>query len=126
MPDAGACVNRTPDHDAVPLPLRYRPHDAAGRVLASLALVLACALIPRAGQVQTPPPGVFSSFQTNLVPAIGVALEPATMRSRVVGMDTQQVTAARLGQETLRLNLFDDIAVAVRIDGDICQTEPNR
>ena len=38
------------------------------------------------------------------------------MRSRVVQVDTDQVTAARLGQETLRLNLFDDAAVAVQID----------
>ncbi len=38
------------------------------------------------------------------------------MRSRVVGVDTQQVTAARLGRETLRLNLFDDAAVSVQID----------
>ena len=38
------------------------------------------------------------------------------MRSRVVGVDTQQVTAARLGQEALRLNLFEDAAVFVEID----------
>ena len=92
------------------------PIRSAGRVLACLAVVLACALVPRAGQAQAPPSGVFSSFQTDLVPDISSVFEPATMRSRVVGVDTQQVTAARLGQETLRLNLFDDAAVAVQID----------
>ena len=45
-----------------------------------------------------------------------MVLEPATMRSRVVGLDTQQLTAARLGQQALRLNLFDDAALNVRID----------
>ena len=91
--------------------------DRAGRgVLAWIAVLLACALIARVGQAQAPSPGVFSTFQTDLVPDISLALEPATMRSRVVGVDTQQLTAARLGQETLRLNLFDDVAVAVRID----------
>ena len=73
-------------------------------------------LIPRAGQAQAASSGVFSTLQTDPVPDIGVALEPATMRSRVVQVDTGQVTAARLGRETLRLNLFDDAAVAVRID----------
>ena len=73
-------------------------------------------MIPRAGHAQAPSPGVFSTLQTELVPDIGVALEPATMRSRVVSVDTQHVTAARLGRETLRLNLFDDAIVDVRID----------
>ena len=38
------------------------------------------------------------------------------MRSRVVSVDTQQVTAARRGREAMRLNLFDDAIVDVRID----------
>ncbi len=79
-------------------------------------MLLACTTIPLAGQAQAPSPGVFSTLQTELLPDIGVALEPATMRSRVVGLDTQQLTAARLGQPALRLNLFDDAAVNVRID----------
>ena len=79
-------------------------------------MLLACVLVPRAGQVQAPSPGIFSTFQTDLIPDIGVALEPATMRSRAVQVDTAQVTAARLGQETLRLNLFDDVALGVQID----------
>ena len=73
-------------------------------------------LIPRAGQAQAASSGVFSTLQTDLVPDIGVALEPATMRSRVVNVDTQRITAARLGRESLTLNLFDDTAVAVQID----------
>ena len=90
--------------------------NSAGRALACLAVLLACVLVPRAGQVQAPSPGIFSTFQTDLIPDIGVALEPATMRSRAVQVDTAQVTAARLGQETLRLNLFDDVALGVQID----------
>ena len=98
-------------------PLSRRLNNSDERVLAYLAvLLLACALIPRVGQAQAPPAGVFSTVQTDLVPDIGIALEPATLRSRVVQVDTAQVTAARLGQETLRLNLFDDVAVAVDID----------
>ena len=73
-------------------------------------------MIPRNGHAQASSPGVFSTLQTELVPDIGVALESATMRSRVVRVDTQQVTAARLGREALRLNLFDDAIVDVRID----------
>ena len=73
-------------------------------------------MIPRAGHAQAPYPGVFSALQTVRVPDIGVALGPATMRSRVVNVDTQQVTAARRGREAMRLNLFDDAIVDVRID----------
>lgn len=79
-------------------------------------MLLACLPMPAAGQAQAPSSGIFTTLRTELVPDIGVALEPATMRRRVVGVDTQQVTAARLGQETLRLNLFDDAAVSVQID----------
>ena len=79
-------------------------------------MLLACVLMPAVGQAQAPSPGVFSTLQTDLVPDIGVALEPATMRSRAVGVDTQRVAAARLGQQALRLNLFDDAAVSVQID----------
>ena len=79
-------------------------------------MLLASVLIVPSGRAQAPSPGVFSTLQTELVPDIGVALEPATMRSRVVGVDAQRVAAARLGQEALRLNLFDDAAVSVQID----------
>ena len=102
-------VERVPD-------MRFCSDNAASSVLAWIAVLLACAPIPLVGQAQAPSPGVFSTFQTDLIPDISLALEPATMRSRVVGVDSQQLTAARLGQETLRLNLFDDVAVAVRID----------
>ena len=96
--------------------VRFRAYNAAGRGLAFIAVLLASVLIVPSGRAQAPSPGVFSTLQTDLVPDIGVTLEPATMRSRVVGVDTQQVTAARLGRETLRLNLFDDAAVSVQID----------
>ena len=79
-------------------------------------MLLANVLIPRGVQAQTATAGVFSTLQTDLVPDISLALEPATMRSRVVQVDTAQVTAARFGRETLRLNLFDDEAVAVQIN----------
>ena len=80
------------------------------------AVFLAGAMTPRAGHAQAPSQGVFSALQADLVPDIGAALEPATIRSRVVQVDTGQVAAARLGRETLRLNLFNDAAVDVRID----------
>ena len=96
--------------------VRFRAYNAAGRGLAFIAVLLACVLMPAVGQAQAPSPGVFSTLQTDLVPDIGVALEPATMRSRAVGVDTQRVAAARLGQQALRLNLFDDAAVSVQID----------
>ena len=37
------------------------------------------------------------------------------MRSRVVQVDTQKITAARRGREILKLNLFDDAVVEVAI-----------
>ena len=91
-------------------------HRISGGVAVCFAVLLACAAIPRPGHAQGATPGVFSTLQTELVPDISVALEPATMRSRVVQVDTGQVIAARLGRETLRLNLFDDAAIAVQID----------
>ncbi len=96
--------------------VRFRAYSVVGRGPAFIALLLACVLTPAAGPAQAPSPGIFSTLRTDPVPDIGVALEPATMRSRVVGVDTQRITAARLGQETLRLNLFEDTAVAVQID----------
>ena len=90
--------------------------SASRGAVGCFATLLVCVMIPRTGHAQAASPGVFSELQTELVPEISVALEPATMRSRVVRVDTQQITAARLGRETLRLNLFDDSAVAVRID----------
>ena len=90
--------------------------SASWGIVACFAALLACAMIPRAGHAQAPSPGVFSELQTELVPSIGAALEPATMRSRVVQVDMPQITAARLRSETLRLNLFDDAVVEVRIE----------
>ena len=37
------------------------------------------------------------------------------MRSRMVQVDTQKITAARRGREVLKLNLFDDAVVEVQI-----------
>lgn len=96
--------------------MRICKSSVSARFVAYLAAVLTCAMIPRAGHAQAPSPGVFSEIQAGLVPGLTPALEPATQRSRVVQVDTQQITAARLGRETLRLNLFDDVAVVVRID----------
>ena len=98
------------------LATRVRMNIASRGAVGCLAALLVCMMIPQTGHAQAPSPGVFSALQTELVPQISVALQPATMRSRVVQVDTGQVTAARLGRETLRLNLFDDSAVAVRID----------
>ena len=91
-------------------------NSAPRGVVGCFAALLACAMIPRAGHAQAPSPGIFLEMQTALVPSIGAVLEPATMRSRVVQVDTGEITAARLGRETLRLNLFDDAIVEVQID----------
>ena len=88
---------------------------AAAHGIAWVVLLLACALVPQAVFAQAPPPGVFSEIQTAVVPRTAPALEPATMRSRVVQVDTQKITAARRAREILKLNLFDDAVVEVQI-----------
>ena len=80
------------------------------------AALVTCALIPQAAVAQAPPPGVFAEVQTAVVPRANPALEPATVRSRVVQVDMQKITAARRGREILKLNLFDDAVVEVAID----------
>ena len=83
--------------------------------LACFVALLPYALIPQAAVAQAPPPGVFAEVQTAVVPRANPALEPATVRSRVVQVDTQKITAARRGREILKLNLFDDAVVEVQI-----------
>ena len=95
---------------------------AAAYCIACVVLLLACTLVPQAVFAQAPPPGVFSEIQTAVVPRPSAALEPATMRSRVVQVDTQKITAARRGREILKLNLFDDEVVEVQIN----QVRPTR
>ena len=94
-----------------------RPQNTtvAARCITCALLLLACVLVPRAGVAQAPPPGVFSEVQTAVVPRVNPTLEPATIRSRVVQVDTQKITAARRGREILKLNLFDDAVVEVAI-----------
>ena len=79
------------------------------------AVLFACALTPQLALAQAPPQGVFAEVQTQVVPRPSASLEPATMRSRVVQVDTQKITAARRGREILQLNLFDDAVVEVQI-----------
>lgn len=74
-----------------------------------------CAALPHAVHAQAPSPGVFTEVQTAIAPHPSPALEPATVRSRVVQVDTQKITAARRGREVLKLNLFDDATVEVEI-----------
>ena len=88
---------------------------AASDGVTCVLLWLACALVPQAAFAQAPPPGVFAEIQSAAVPRPSPALEPATMRSRVVQVDTQKITAARRGREVLKLNLFDDAVVEVQI-----------
>ena len=88
----------------------------AAQGIACLVLWLACEFVPRAAFAQAPPPGVFFEVQTAMVSRINPALEPATVRSRVVQVDTQKITAARRGREVLKLNLFDDAVVEVQIN----------
>ena len=80
-----------------------------------VAALLACAVLAQEGLAQAAPAGVFSEIQAAVVPRASAALEPATMRSRVVQLDTRKITAARRGREVLKLNLFDDEVVEVRI-----------
>ena len=80
-----------------------------------VVLLLVCALVPHNAFAQAPPPGVFAEVQAAVVQRPSTALEPATMRSRVVQVDTQKITAARRGREVLKLNLFDDEVVEVQI-----------
>ncbi|MCY3604843.1 MAG: leucine-rich repeat domain-containing protein [Gammaproteobacteria bacterium] len=94
------------------------------RRIASPAL-FACAVLAvaaNAAAAQSPPAGVFSEVQTVVAPQVSPALEPATMRSRVVQLNTQKITAARRGREILTLNLFDDAVVEV----DIRRIRPTR
>ena len=89
--------------------------NAAKRCIVIAATLFAGAVLMQEGLAQAPPPGVFAEVQTAVAPRTSPVLEPATMRSRVVQVDTQQITAARRGRETLKLNLFDDAVVEVQI-----------
>ena len=89
--------------------------SAATRRIGFAAALFAGAVLAQEGLAQAPPPGVFSEIQTAVVARPGTALEPATMRSRVVQVDTQKITAARRGREVLKLNLFDDAVVEIQI-----------
>ena len=80
-----------------------------------LAPFVLCAVLPHATHAQEPPPGVFSEAQTAVIPHTSATMELATVRSRVAQVDTQKITAARRGRDTLKLNLFDDEVVEVRI-----------
>ena len=79
-----------------------------------VVMLFAGAVLTQAASAQAPP-GVFSEVQTVVVPRTSAALGPATVRSRVVQVDTQKITAARRGREVLKLNLFDDAVVEVDI-----------
>ena len=92
------------------------------RRLAHIAALVLCAALPHAVHAQAPPPGVFTEVQTAIAPRINPALEPATVRSRVVQVDTRKITAARRSREVLKLNLFDDATVEV----DINRVRPTR
>ena len=80
------------------------------------ALLLSHALVPPGASAQAPPSGVFTEAQTAIVSPTGPASEPATVRSRVVQVDTRKIAAARRGREILQLNLFDDAVIEVRIN----------
>ncbi len=97
------------------LPMGIRLGSLCRGLTAILAVLLAHALAPHAASAQAPPPGVFAEIQNAIVPRPNTALEPATMRSRVVQVDTQKITAARRGREVLKLNLFDDAVIDVAI-----------
>ena len=93
-----------------------------GRRCAYLALLIGCASISQVAPAQAPPPGVFAEARNAIVSLPGPALEPTTIRSRVVQVDTRKIAAARRGREVLKLNLFDDTVVEVNIR----KTRPTR
>ncbi len=93
----------------------YCTRGTTARSIVCFVALLSCALIPQAAVAQAPPPGIFAEIQSAVAPRPSPALEPATMRSRVVQVDTQKITAARRGREVLKLNLFDDAVVEVQI-----------
>ncbi len=94
----------------------------ATRSVGCLTALLCCAILADTASAQAPPPQVFGEVQTALGPLVSPALEPATMRSRVVQVNTQKITAARRGREVLKLNLFADEVVEV----DIKRVRPTR
>ena len=94
----------------------------AGRRCAYLAVLIGCASISQVAPAQAPPPGVFAEARSAIVSLPGPALEPTTIRSRVVQVDTRKIAAARRGREVLKLNLFDDTVVEVNIR----KTRPTR
>ena len=96
--------------------------SVAVRRIGCLPALLACAVLADAAAAQSPPAGVFTEVQSVVAPQISPALEPATVRSRLVQLNTQKITAARRGREVLTLNLFDDAAVEV----DIRRIRPTR
>ena len=58
---------------------------------------------------------MFTEVEAAIAPRTNPVLEPATIRSRMVQVDTRTITAARRGREVLKLNLFDDAAIDVEI-----------
>ena len=60
--------------------------------------------------------GLFTEDKLVVAPQPGIGRERATIRSRIVQIDTKQITAARRGRGTLRLNLFDDLVLDVRVE----------
>ena len=81
-----------------------------------LSALLVCVVIPQDLRAQSNAHGVFSDMQTTVAPRPSSALEQSTLRTRVVQVDTQKITAARRGREILKLNLFDDAVVEVQIE----------
>ena len=83
---------------------------------ARLFLLLLAATWCGAAVAQTPGAGVFTAVQTPQILQPSALLEPGTLRSRTVRVDVAGLAAARLGRETLKLNLFQDVVVEARID----------
>ena len=83
---------------------------------ARLFLLLLAATWCGVAAAQTPGAGVFTEVQTPRILQPSALLEPGTLRSRTVRVDVAGLAAARLGRETLKLNLFQDVVVEARID----------
>ena len=59
---------------------------------------------------------MFNEAKIALAPRLGLGAERGTLRSRVVQVDAKHLSAARRGRQALKLNLFEDAVLEVRIE----------
>ena len=60
--------------------------------------------------------GLFNEAIIALAPRLGLGAERGTLRGRVVQVNAKHLSAARRGRQALKLNLFEDAVLEVRIE----------